>query len=160
MKNNTNTGTKKPIWKRWWFIAATIIVALFAVIIAIGLANPSANKGNALAYEIIEKNDQSRTPNEKRFEVKVVTSSVTKKDQIEPMFNKIVSDFNETNNGTTELWVYLYSNKEALDSGKSYDIAYARWLSADAPSLKAEVSGVKVGLTILGTNNSYVPESN
>jgi hypothetical protein len=127
MKNSTNVGTKKPIWKRWWFISVAIIVGLFVIIIAIGSSSPgmTSNTGE-LKYEVVEKTDQSRTSNEKRFEVKVVTSSVTNKDQIEPMFNKIVSDFNKTNEGTTELWIYLYTSKDAMNSGTSYDIASVR----------------------------------
>lgn len=152
MRNSTNVGTKKPIWKRWWFIAATIIVALFAIIIAIGLANPSANNENALAYEIVEKTDQSRTPNEKRFELKIVVTSLSKQDQIEPVFNKIVSDYTKENPNTTELWMYLLSDKELLQSGTSYDIAYAVWNSKESPNVQAGLS--KEGLAIKGRNNN------
>lgn len=150
MKNNTNTTTKKPIWKRWWFITVAIIVAFFIMIIAIGSTNPSTNKENALAYEIVEKTDQSRTTNEKRINLKVVAASLTKQDQVEPIFNKIVSDYTQENPGTTELWIYLYSDKEVLQGGVSHDIAYAVWNSKEAPNVQAGIS--EEGLSIKGIN--------
>lgn len=87
-------------------------------------------------YSIIEFEDVSMStrldvdaPINKRFSYTVLVTSGIKRDQIEPLFNKLINDITSKDDDIDLITIGLYSDK-SLVNGR-YDVAIATWEPAD-----------------------------
>jgi hypothetical protein len=87
-------------------------------------------------YSIIKKEDVSiRTQLDvdseinKRFIYRVLVSDKIRREQITPLFTKLIKDITSLDDDIDDITIGLYSNKDIIDG--RYDVAIATWAPAD-----------------------------
>lgn len=89
-------------------------------------------KQSLLNYEIVEESDVSYLA-QKRFTYRVVVDSNIQDEDIKTLFKKIINYLNHDR--STEVTIWLYSNKEIANGTSPYDIAMAEHLNGRFTSL-------------------------
>lgn len=93
-------------------------------------------------YSLIKKEDIShrtslndaKAPINKRFSYKFLVSDKIRREQIEPLFDKLTKDIISEDNDIDDITIWLYSDKKLMDG--SYDVAMATWTPADGEVTK------------------------
>ena len=93
-------------------------------------------------YSLIKKEDIShrtslndvKAPINKRFSYKYLVSDKIRREQIEPLFNKLTKDIISEDNDIDDITIWLYSDKKLIDG--SYDVAMATWAPANGEVTK------------------------
>lgn len=93
-------------------------------------------------YSLIKKEDIShrislndvKAPINKRFSYKFLVSDKIRREQIEPLFNKLSKDIISEDDDIDDITIWLYSDKNLMNG--SYDVAMATWAPADGEVTK------------------------
>lgn len=135
---------------RWKIFRSTIIlILLFSGLSEINYSKTPniepATTANSIGYEIIKEEDMSRKaignkslsdfssielaslPIDKKIKYHVLVLKDIKENNIEPTVNKIIKDITSKDGDIDEIILWLYSDKELIDSNGAYDVASAVW---------------------------------
>ena len=93
-------------------------------------------------YTLIKKEDISyrtsmkdvNAPINKRFSYKFLVSDKIRREQIKPLFAKLIRDEASKDADIDDITIWLYSDKKLMDG--SYDVAMATWAPADGEVTK------------------------
>lgn len=93
-------------------------------------------------YSLLKKEDISyklslndaKAPINKRFSYKFLVSDKIRREQIEPLFNKLNKDIISEDNDIDDITIWLYSDKKLMTG--SYDVAMATWAPTDGEVTK------------------------
>jgi hypothetical protein len=93
-------------------------------------------------YSFVKKEDISHrvslndvnAPINKRFSYKFLVSDKIRREQIEPLFNKLTKEIISEDNDIDDITIWLYSDKKLMEG--SYDVAMATWSPEDGEVTK------------------------